>query len=104
MFAIQGRYQDKNNQINCTACPNGYWQEKTKSIDCKLCPEAKFAAANKLSCVTCSSGTYEDKKFSWVTHSPNGPASCSPCPTGWYTPSSGQTVCVSLIRSLILNT
>ena len=99
-----GHYQDFTGQGTCKGCPNGWWELDSGSRYCKLCGPAKFAAADKLSCDNCDSGTYEDKTISWATHSPNGPASCSPCPTGWYTPSSGQTVCVSLVCSLILNT
>ena len=97
-----GQYQDETSiTTGCKGCPNGWWQEKTKSGNCKLCPKAKFAAANKLSCVNCEPGTSEFFTISWVTHSPSGPPSCSPCPAGWYTPSSGQTNCVSLFCKYI---
>ncbi|KAJ3439646.1 insulin-like growth factor binding proteinn-terminal [Anaeramoeba flamelloides] len=88
----RGYYQDEEGAIDCPQCPPGTISPNTGSPACQPCTEGTYAHENRIECIPCPAGTFNNKT------SGDSIDACEPCPVLTYNPKTGSKSIEACIR------
>jgi len=79
----------------CFPCPVGYYADVTGLTYCKVCPSGYYCADKTIAPLKCPKGYYSQNGTSNNYMWPQVGDSCTKCPVGTYTPTTGAVQCSS---------
>jgi hypothetical protein len=82
-------------KLRCFPCPVGFYADQTGLTYCKVCPSGYYCADKTIAPVKCPKGYFSQNgtynNYMW----PQVGDSCTKCPVGTYTPTTGAVQCSS---------